>query len=35
MVQHKLNQRMDDMYSVSCIPVTGRYVKRAYRVNCT
>jgi len=39
MVRHELNQHMDDMYSVHVqnvqIPVTGRYVNRAYRVNCT
>lgn len=38
MVRHELNQHMDDMYSVHVlmtVPVTGRYVNRAYRVNCT
>jgi len=41
MVRHKLNQHMDYMYSVHAqnermtVPVTGQYVNRAYRVNCT
>jgi len=41
MVQHELNKHMDDMYSVHVqnvqmtVPVTGRFVNRAYRVNCT
>jgi len=41
MVRHELKQHMDDMYSVHVqnvqitVPVTGLYVNRAYRVNCT
>jgi len=38
MVRHELNQHMDDMYSVHVqmtVPVTDRYVNRAYRVSCT
>jgi len=41
MVWHELNQHMDDMYCVHVqnvqmtVPITGRYVNRAYRVNST
>jgi len=41
MVRHELIQHMAGMFSVHVqnvqmtVPVTGRYVNRAYRVNCT
>jgi len=41
MVRHELKQHIDDMYCVHVqnvqmtVPVTGRYVNRAYRVNRT
>jgi len=41
MVRHELKHHMDNMYSVHVqnvqmsVPVTGRYVNRAYRLKCT